>query len=1219
MLDGRCCHKECLGGCHDPNGPQSCLACRHYWHKGLCLPDCPGGTFRFEGWRCVTAKNCAKPYKYCNNSCLHNVLHGRECLAECPPGYIQNGTSIICTRCDGPCPKVCQGSVEINSLNSAQDLQGCTVIDGNLTINIRGGNIAAELEANLGLIDTVTGYVKIKQSPTLVTLSFLKNLRVIRGDTLDEGNYSFYVMNNQNLQQTWDWNKHNLTILRGKLYFAFNPKLCMSDIRQMENVTGTRGRQEITDLNPKKNGDRVSCHSKILKFMYNDTTADTIELKWDHHNHRDLLSYSVYYKETLFQNVSEFDHQDVCGSRWMARDLEMKHGTRPLPSESNAPGIILRDLKPWTQYAIFVHALTIATSSNQGAISEIIYLRTQSRVPSMPLDLISTSNASSILLVKWRSPAYPNGDGVHYIVRWQQLLEDSELERLDYCNKALKPPHRQPSLGDPDHKENPNGTGRRAGGKNSRSAKCCTCPKTPAQLQEADEVLFQQKFENFLQNQMFTIRPFRRRRDMAGGIMDDGTYFPANESQPFDQPMRSRPKHTLFPVYDKVVHGSNQIVLENLRHFTAYRVQVHTCNHASHRFGCSAAAYVTARTLLSPEKDDILGRVKSSLVEKNTVHLTWQEPVNPNGLVVLYEVMYRHDDEPHEQLQCVSRLDYFEDDKGTNLRHLLPGRYTARLRATSLARNGSWTNPLHFNLPDHQKSSLMFVLPVTIVVVFILLGAFMVTFYFVKKRNDVSVPNGVLYASVNPEYFSTADVYIPDEWEVERENVRMQRELGQGTFGMVYEGMTRNIVWDEEETRVAIKTVNETASTRERYEFLNEASVMKSFNCHHVVRLLGVVSQSQPILVIMELMTRGDLKSYLRSLRSEAEEKLDSPSPSLQEMLQMAGEIADGMAYLNAKKFVHRDLAARNCMVAEDYAVKIGDFGMTRDIYETDYYRKGGKGLLPVRWMSPESLKDGVFTTHSDVWSFGMVLWEIATLAEQPYQGMSNEQVLKFVMDGGLLEKPTSCPQRLEQFIHLCWQYNPRLRPTFLEILDSLVDDLHPSFQEVSFYHSDENRAANREPFDLEDLESYPLDSPPLKTSPGMNKASRYCNFAASASPSDIDLPLRTHDTAELSSNSPNSLGCHSEGAAALPRLARPLVPDGSESSTMAARRRTVEPYARIDASLVAAASVGASSASSLPSASESKALGNKVLSYAHMNGGRKDGRTVPLPQSMSC
>ncbi|NWX78382.1 IGF1R factor, partial [Alca torda] len=211
-------------------------------------------------------------------------------------------------------------------------------------------------------------------------------------------------------------------------------------------------------------------------------------------------------------------------------------------------------------------------------------------------------------------------------------------------------------------------------------------------------------------------------------------------------------------------------------------------------------------------------------------------------------------------------------------------------------------------------------------------------------------------------------VYIPDEWEVPREKITVIRELGQGSFGMVYEGLALGLVTEGEETKVALKTVNELATMRERIEFLNEASVMKAFKCHHVVRLLGVVSQGQPALVIMELMTRGDLKSYLRSLRPDAENNPGLPLPSLKDMIQMAGEIADGMAYLNANKFVHRDLAARNCMVSEDFTVKIGDFGMTRDIYETDYYRKGGKGLLPVRWMSPEALKDGIFNTQSDVW-----------------------------------------------------------------------------------------------------------------------------------------------------------------------------------------------------------------------------------------------------------
>ncbi|XP_068168131.1 insulin-like growth factor 1a receptor isoform X2 [Antennarius striatus] len=1164
----------------------ACSACLHYYHEGRCVPDCPPDTYKFEGWRCITMDLCANVHLPGDT---HFVIHEGECMPDCPSGFTHNETNrMLCSACNGPCDKPCTVPV-IASVESAQSLKDCTVIEGNLEINIRrGNNIASELESFMGLIKRVTGFVKIRHSQALGSLSFLKSLRYINGQELIENMYAFSAVDNQHLQSLWDWNQHNLTILNGRLFFSLNPKLCMSEIHKMWEKTGITVKPEEGDF--RNNGDRAICESQILKFKSNFTSSYTIKLTWESYRppgFGDLISFIVYYKESPFQNITELDGRDGCGSNsWHMLDVD-------LPQDKNIdPNVSIYHLKPWTQYAIFVKAITLQVEDKHitGAKTDIVYIRTRASMPSMPKDARAFANSSTKLVVKWSSPAFPNGNLTYYLIRWQRQPEDRELYQHNYCSKELKVPIRISATGLTDMEDNMKPTKSDLAGE--EKTPCCACQKTQEEKdREKDDRVFSKFFENFLHNTIFLPRPpDRRRRDVFGvanntlfqdSVGGNTTLGPGDNSTDGVPPIKEYP-------FSEEKTSSEHLEIPNLRPFTVYRIDLHACNEEVGR--CSAGAFVFSRTKPAVGADDIPGKVvyeRSDKVE-GCVVLHWSEPVMPNGLILMYEIRFRLGNEP-EKHECVSRQQYREH-RGARLTNLGLGNYTAHVRATSLSGNGSWTDSISFYVPPPKRDDgVTFYLIIIIPIIVTLLIASLTTilFFVNKKRNSDRLGKGVLYASVNPEYFSAAEMYVPDEWEVAREKITMHKELGQGSFGMVYEGIAKGVVKDEPETRVAIKTVNESASMRERIEFLNEASVMKEFNCHHVVRLLGVVSQGQPTLVIMELMTRGDLKSHLRSLRKE--NSTSQVLPPLKKMIQMAGEIADGMSYLNANKFVHRDLAARNCMVAEDFTVKIGDFGMTRDIYETDYYRKGGKGLLPVRWMSPESLKDGVFTTMSDVWSFGVVLWEIATLAEQPYQGMSNEQVLRFVMEGGLLDKPDNCPDMLFELMRMCWQYNPKMRPSFLEIISSIKDEMDPPFREVSFFYSEENKPPDTEELDMEieKMENIPLDPASTRqlSSAAATAPLSGCAGGTPPPPTQQLSPIQGQSTPLLGPVSPSSPGPVSSV------LASPGQALDKHSGHVSANGPVVVLRPNFD----------------------------EMQPYAHMNGGRKNERALPLPQSSAC
>ncbi|XP_064411290.1 proto-oncogene tyrosine-protein kinase ROS [Latimeria chalumnae] len=266
--------------------------------------------------------------------------------------------------------------------------------------------------------------------------------------------------------------------------------------------------------------------------------------------------------------------------------------------------------------------------------------------------------------------------------------------------------------------------------------------------------------------------------------------------------------------------------------------------------------------------------------------------------------------------------------------------------------------------------------------------------------------------------------------------------LGSGAFGEVYEGTAVDILGQGRgKTKVAVKTLKKGATDHEKAEFLKEAHLMSQFDHPHILKLLGVCLLNEPQYIILELMEGGDLLSYLRGARATV---IRGPLLSVEDLLDICLDVSKGCTYLEKMHFVHRDLAARNCLVSvKEYdspsrTVKIGDFGLARDVYKNDYYRKKGEGLLPVRWMAFESLIDGVFTNQSDVWSFGVLLWEIITMGQQPYPAYSNIEVLHFVRSGGRLDAPHSCPNDVYELMLRCWNREPNKRPGFCYIQDRL-------------------------------------------------------------------------------------------------------------------------------------------------------------------------------------
>uniref|UniRef100_A0A3Q3M6F1 Tyrosine-protein kinase receptor n=1 Tax=Mastacembelus armatus TaxID=205130 RepID=A0A3Q3M6F1_9TELE len=290
----------------------------------------------------------------------------------------------------------------------------------------------------------------------------------------------------------------------------------------------------------------------------------------------------------------------------------------------------------------------------------------------------------------------------------------------------------------------------------------------------------------------------------------------------------------------------------------------------------------------------------------------------------------------------------------------------------------------------------------------------------------------------NPNYcFAGKTASVNDLKEVPRRNISLTRGLGHGAFGEVYEGLAVGIPGEPSPLQVAVKTLPEVCSEQDELDFLMEALIISKFSHQNIVRCIGVSLQAMPRFILLELMTGGDLKTFLRETRP----RLHPSSLTMVDLLNVARDIAKGCQYLEENQFIHRDIAARNCLLTckgPGRVAKIGDFGMARDIYRASYYRKGGRAMLPVKWMPPEAFMEGIFTSKTDTWSFGVLLWEIFSLGYMPYPSRSNQEVLEFVTNGGRMDPPKNCPGPVYRIMTQSWQHQPEDRPNFSTILERI-------------------------------------------------------------------------------------------------------------------------------------------------------------------------------------
>ncbi|XP_026169968.1 ephrin type-B receptor 3 isoform X1 [Mastacembelus armatus] len=483
-----------------------------------------------------------------------------------------------------------------------------------------------------------------------------------------------------------------------------------------------------------------------------------------------------------------------------------------------------------------------------------------------------------------------------------------------------------------------------------------------------------------------------------------------------------------------------KVVVRNLQAHTRYSFEVQAVNGVSGKSPTSPS-YSTVNITTNQAAPSAVPTVHLMRSTSDTLSLSWLPPEKPNGVILDYEIKY------HERGQVMSHTvtSQHSSAKVEGLRAATP--YVVQVRARTVAGYGRYSNPMDFSTSLHSdpQKSVQDQLPLIIgsasAGLVVIVALVVIAVVCLKKQRSGSE---LEYTEKLQQYISPGvKVYIdpftyedPNDAvhefakEIDISCVKIEEVIGAGEFGEVCRGRLKQP--GRREMVVAIKTLKAGYTERQRRDFLAEASIMGQFDHPNVIRLEGVLTRSCPVLIITEFMENGALDSFLR---------LNDGRFTMTQLVGMLRGIAAGMKYLSDMNYVHRDLAARNILVNSNLVCKVSDFGLSRFLDDTSAdptYTSSLGGKIPIRWTAPEAIAFRKFTSASDVWSYGIVMWEVVSYGERPYWDMSNQDVMTAVEQDYRLPPPMDCPMVLHQLMLECWMKERNLRPKFSRIVSTL-------------------------------------------------------------------------------------------------------------------------------------------------------------------------------------